>query len=77
MDIIWLLLIWSDHSDESRTTYIGVYNTMAGLAKSVGPLMGGYLNGYGYLVIIISGILWIGYFVFKYNVLSSDATQME
>jgi MFS family permease len=57
--------------DESRTTYIGVYNTMAGLASSVGPLMGGYLaDSYGLpLVIIISGILrWIGYFVFKYNV---------
>ena len=57
--------------DESRTTYIGVYNTIAGLASSAGPLIGGHLADiYGLSpVIIISGVLrWIGYFVFKHNV---------
>ncbi len=66
--------------DESRTMYIGVYNTMAGLASSVGPLMGGYLaDVYGLnLVIIISGILrWIGYFVFKHNVPVASETNMR
>ncbi|NMB11720.1 MAG: MFS transporter [Firmicutes bacterium] len=66
--------------DESRTTYIGVYNTIAGLASSAGPMMGGYLaDSYGLsLVIIISGILrWIGYFVFKHNVPASVEIQLR
>ena len=60
--------------DEGRTTFVGVYNTMAGLASSLGPLAGGFLaDAYGLrVVIIISGILrWLGYFVFKHNVPSA------
>ncbi|NMB45996.1 MAG: MFS transporter [Firmicutes bacterium] len=66
--------------DDSRTTYIGVYNTMAGLASSIGPLIGGYLaDAYGLLlVIIISGILrWLGYFAFKHNVPAPSETQLR
>lgn len=57
--------------DEGRTTFIGIYNTMAGLASSLGPLAGGYLaDMFGLrVVIIISGLLrWLGYFVFRSRV---------
>ena len=66
--------------DEDRTTYIGVYNTVAGLASAIGPLMGGYAaDVYGLeLVIIISGILrWVGYFVFKHNVPGSSQEKLH
>lgn len=66
--------------DDNRTTYIGVYNTLAGLAAAVGPLLGGYFaDAYGLkLVIIISGILrWVGYFVFRHNVPGSSHGQFH
>ena len=65
--------------DEGRTTYVGIYNTLAGLASSVGPLVGGFLaDSIGLpAVIVISGVLrWVGYFVFKHNVPVSVDVQM-
>jgi len=66
--------------DEGRTTYIGVYNTMAGLASSVGPLIGGYLaDSYGIILVIgISGVLrWMGYFAFRMKVPNSSAEKIR
>jgi len=66
--------------DEGRTTYIAIYNTMAGLASSIGPLIGGFLaDSIGLpAVIVISGILrWLGYFAFKYNVPVPSDTQLN
>jgi len=65
--------------DEGRTTYGGIYNTLAWLASSVGPLVGGFLaDSIGLpAVIVISGVLrWVGYFVFKHNVPVSVDVQM-
>ena len=66
--------------DEGRTTYVGIYNTMAGLASSIGPLIGGFLaDSVGLpIVIVISGILrWLGYFAFKYNVTVPSDAQLD
>lgn len=66
--------------DEGRTTFVGVYNTMAGLASSIGPLVGGFLaDAYGLrVVIIISGILrWLGYFAFRRNVPSATDVKID
>ena len=66
--------------DEERTTFVGVYNTMSGLASSIGPLVGGYLADFLGLrtVIIISGLLrWLGYFAFKAKVPSASDTRLH
>lgn len=66
--------------DEERTTFVGVYNTMAGLASSMGPLAGGYLADVFGLrpVIIMSGLLrWMGYFAFKSKVPSASDTKLH
>lgn len=66
--------------DEGRTTFVGVYNTMAGLASSVGPLIGGYLADiYGLrVVIVLSGVLrWLGYFAFRNKVPSANAEKLH
>jgi MFS family permease len=66
--------------DEERTTFVGVYNTMSGLASSIGPLVGGYLADFLGLrtVIIISGLLrWLGYFAFKAKVPSASDTKLH
>lgn len=53
--------------DEGRPTFVGVYNTLQGLATSIAPMLGGMLAdriGVQY-VLLISGIMrWIGYLVF-------------
>ncbi|NMB45995.1 MAG: MFS transporter [Firmicutes bacterium] len=66
--------------DEGRTTFVGVYNTMAGLASSMGPLVGGYLADiYGLRVVIaISGVLrWLGYFAFRSKVPSASDAKLH
>ncbi|NLK08315.1 MAG: MFS transporter [Firmicutes bacterium] len=66
--------------DDERTTYIGVYNTLAGLATAVGPLMGGFFaDAYGLVpVIIISGVLrWVAYFVFMKKVPGQRAKRFQ
>lgn len=65
--------------DEGRTTFVGIYNTMSGLASSIAPLIGGHLADiYGLRpVIIMSGILrWSGYFAFRRCVPSGTDTQL-
>lgn len=53
--------------DEGRPTFVGVYNTLQGIATSLAPLLGGILAdriGIWY-VLLISGIMrWVGYLVF-------------
>ncbi|NMB11321.1 MAG: MFS transporter [Firmicutes bacterium] len=66
--------------DVGRTTFVGVYNTMAGLASSLGPLVGGYLADiYGLrAAMILSGVLrWLGYFAFRSRVPSSSTEKMR
>ena len=65
--------------DEGRTTFVGIYNTMSGLASSIAPRIGGHLADiYGLRpVIIMSGILrWSGYFAFRRCVPSGTDTQL-
>ncbi|NLK08316.1 MAG: MFS transporter [Firmicutes bacterium] len=66
--------------DTRRTTFVGAYNTVAGLSSSLGPLIGGFLADiYGLrAVIVVSGILrWSGYFAFKRKVPSDRDTKVR
>lgn len=66
--------------ERGRTMYIGIYNTVAGLASSIGPLVGGILaDSWGLRpVLIASGILRaFAYIMFRHKVITSCRAKLH
>lgn len=66
--------------DENRSMYIGIYNTLAGAATAVGPLVGGFLAeiiGLRYLFLLSFIGRGIGLFLLYRNVDDSSDKQMQ
>ncbi|NLV92370.1 MAG: MFS transporter [Firmicutes bacterium] len=66
--------------DASRSTYVGVYNTMAGISAAISPVIGGVLAEHigMYWVLFLSGLLrFVAFLVFVFNVDDTRSTPMR